>query len=398
MRAGVRSRLAMIAALGGLALAGAPAALADPIPLAPDDEDSFTARVDRIAFQASTTDILAPYPGRMNFYVARVAETGSNGVLSRPIDSFFAGPDAGNPPVYEARPDPDTSWPNRPGTYYWQAVYHNCAFADPNCFGPIRSLTIEPLPPPSQTSPADDATIPYGGEATFSLQDVPSYRRVGTRISIEFSKSTDRRPDGTFANQYLVARPAALGEGVYEYGATEEITERAGTYYWIVERFDCSAEADCYVTDGEIRSFTVAPPVPGLAPNTSFTRHPPRRTRKRRVRFAFSSSIPGATFQCFYTGGWSTCRSPQRFRRLKPGRYRFKVRAVVDGRRDPTPATWWFRVLRRRLRSAFGRTKPSTRGGTDGPAAGSTKRLGRRRLCGRRRLRRRTGPAATAGC
>ena len=336
----------MIAAVGGLALAAAPQALADPVLLAPADEAEFTARVDRLVFQAR--DETVPAAGRVNFYVSRSSATASDGVLSNPIDSFSAGPDASVPPVYEAGPGSLASWPNRPRIYHWQAVYNNCFFADPNCFSEVRELTIDPLPPPTHTSPADGATIPYGGKATFSVQDVPSYRRADTRIDIEFSRSTDLRPSGRFANPYLLARPGPLGGGVYQYRANQQITDRPGTYYWIVDRFDCSAEADCYVTDGEIRSFTVAPPVPALAPNTVLNGHPPRRTRRRRVRFEFSSTMPDASFQCYYSSGWSRCRSPQRFRRLKPGRYRFKVRAVANGKRDQTPATWRFRVLRRR--------------------------------------------------
>src|SRR6185295_14644443 len=183
---------------GGLALAATPEALADPIPLAPDDGATLTARVDQPAFQASTA--LSPAPTRIDFYVARSAAA----VLSSPIDSFSAGPDASLPPVYGAGPDSDAGWPNKPDTYYWQALYHNCALADPNCFSPIQSLTIEPLAPPTQTSPEDDAKIPYGADATFTVQDVPSYTRDGTRIYIEFSKSTDLAPDGTFANRYLL--------------------------------------------------------------------------------------------------------------------------------------------------------------------------------------------------
>jgi hypothetical protein len=343
IRAGVKARLAALAAVGGLVLVATPQALADPIPLAPDEGATFTARVDRPAFQATTA---RKKPLQMDFYVSRSADA-VGGVLSSPIDSFSAGPDASLPPVYAAGPDPDAGWPNKPGTYYWQALYHNCALADPKCFSLIRSLTIEPLAPPTQTSPEDGATIPYGADATFQVQDVPSYTRDGTRIYIEFSKHTDLDPDGTFADRYLLVQPSSVGEGVYQHQATEPITDRAGTYYWMVERLDCSAEPDCDVTDGEIRSFTVAPPVATGPPNTFFTRHPARRTHKRRVRFAFSSTVSGASFQCFYTGGWSRCRSPQRFRHLKPGRYRFKVRAVANGKRDPTPASWLFRVVRR---------------------------------------------------
>jgi hypothetical protein len=344
----VRARLAIVAAVGGLALTGVPEALADPSPVAPVDGAVFTARADQITFQASTA--VSPSPDRIDFYISKGTETGSDGVLSNPIDSFYAGPDAGVPPVYEAGPDSDASWPNKPGTYHWQAVYHNCAFADPNCFSsPIRSLTVNPLAAPTQIVPDEGATIPYGGQATFSVQDVPSYTHDGTRLYIEFSEGTDLSPDGTFADPDLVARPTSVGEGTYEYRLTQPFTQAPGTYYWIVERFDCSADGpdDCYVTDGQIRPFTVAAPVAGRKPNTIFTHHPARRTHRRRVRFAFTSSIPGASFRCFYTGGWSPCRSPQRFRHLKPGRYRFKVRAVANGKWDPTPASWMFRVVRR---------------------------------------------------
>jgi hypothetical protein len=343
----VSARLAIVLAIGSLALAAASEALADPIPVAPDDGASlFTARVDQITFQASTNAI--PDPSRMDFYVSKDNQVDSDGVLLNPIDTFNAGPVGGPPPVYGASRGSDANWPNKPGTYYWQAVYHDCSQADPNCFGPIRSLTLNPLPPPTQISPADGATIPYGGTMTFSLQDAPSYAHDGTHLNIEFARSTDLDADGTFAHPYFSAKPTSSGGSTYEYQFEQPFSQTPGTYYWIVERFDCAAEPnDCYVTNDQIRSFTVAPPVVGGTPNTRLTHHPGRRTHRRRVTFRFSASLPGASFQCFYTQGWTPCRSPQRFRHLKPGRYRFKARAVVNGHKDPTPAWWLFKVVRR---------------------------------------------------
>ena len=297
----------MIAAVGGLALAGAPEALADPIPLAPADGAEFTARVGQITFQA-TVDRSCPPRFRARWTSASPGSTS-------PADSSRARsttsppvPIAALPPLYQAGPDSDANWPNRPGTYYWQARYDNCALADPNCFSPIQSLTIEPLAPPTHRFPADDATIPYGGEAIFSVQDVPSYTRDGTRIDIEFSKSTDLSPDGTFADPERVVRPASVGGGVYRYHSATSINERPGTYYWIVERFDCSAEPRL-LCDGRRDPLLHRGPSgrQAPAPNTTLTRHPGRRTRKRRARFAFVSSLPGSSFQCHYTGGWSRC-------------------------------------------------------------------------------------------
>jgi hypothetical protein len=87
------------------------------------------------------------------------------------------------------------------------------------------------------------------------------------------------------------------------------------------------------------------PPATGGAPQTTLTAHPPHRTHGRRAFFAFRSSLAGSSFECLYSGGWRNCRSPQRFAGLLAGyRYLFKVRAVKDGVKDPTPAVWSFRV------------------------------------------------------
>jgi hypothetical protein len=81
-------------------------------------------------------------------------------------------------------------------------------------------------------------------------------------------------------------------------------------------------------------------------PNTIIGRHPHHRIHKRKVAFTFSSDISGVSFQCLYADGWKKCHSPLTFRHLSPGRYRFKVKAVVNGVADPTPATFTFRVRR----------------------------------------------------
>jgi hypothetical protein len=351
MSSTVKARVAIVLGVGSLALAAAPAALADPTPLAPADGASFTARVGQITFQASSA--VSPSPGRIDFYVSRDSLVDPDGLLSNPFYTTHAGPDTGVPPLYTAGPDSDVDWPNKPGTYHWQPVYHDCSQADPNCFAPPQSLTINPLPAPTQNGPATGVTIPYGGHRSFSVHDVPSYARAGTRLYIEFSRSTALDPDGTFANRYLLAPPDPAAGSTYTYRFGRPFTKAPGTYYWLVERFDCAAEPDCFVTDDSIRSFTVAkrpPPTSQPAPKTYLTRHPPHRTHRHRVRFAFTSNVHRARFQCYYTGGWTHCSSPERFRHLKPGRYRFKVRAVAHGKRDRTPSKCFFRVVRRHHR------------------------------------------------
>lgn len=98
-------------------------------------------------------------------------------------------------------------------------------------------------------------------------------------------------------------------------------------------------------------------------PNTKVGKAPKRVVKvvsgKAKVTFTFSSSIAGSTFQCRLVkapvgkakkkktpvGSFSSCRSPKVLK-LAPGKYRFAVRAVVNGAADPTPAERAFKVLR----------------------------------------------------
>jgi streptogramin lyase len=105
----------------------------------------------------------------------------------------------------------------------------------------------------------------------------------------------------------------------------------------------------------------LTPPLP-KEPRTRIDRAPGAKvttTKKRaRVRFRFSSPDAGSTFECRVrrlaskktakaskAPKFSACKSPKAYR-LRPGRYRFEVRAVLAGRRDATPAKRGFRIVR----------------------------------------------------
>jgi hypothetical protein len=86
------------------------------------------------------------------------------------------------------------------------------------------------------------------------------------------------------------------------------------------------------------------------APETTIVKGPKARTHRRTAKFRFVSSEPGSTFQCKLDARkFKPCLSPKKYKRLKPGRHVFEVRAIDPaGNRDKTPATWRFRVLPRR--------------------------------------------------
>ncbi|HTT95369.1 MAG TPA: hypothetical protein VMF55_11905 [Solirubrobacterales bacterium] len=98
-------------------------------------------------------------------------------------------------------------------------------------------------------------------------------------------------------------------------------------------------------------------------PDTLFGKVPKQVVKtgaaKATVKFTFSSTVPGSTFQCSLTrlsahkkkrataskAGFAGCGSPKVLK-LAPGRYRFAVRAVAAGAVDATPAKKAFRVVR----------------------------------------------------
>ena len=93
-------------------------------------------------------------------------------------------------------------------------------------------------------------------------------------------------------------------------------------------------------------------------PSTEIDRTPDRkleakgRKGKAKARFKFSSSAAKASFECSLRPKakkprFKDCESPAVYK-LRPGKYRFAVRAVLAAKRDKTPATFTFKVVRKK--------------------------------------------------
>lgn len=91
------------------------------------------------------------------------------------------------------------------------------------------------------------------------------------------------------------------------------------------------------------------PPVDSTAPETTITKKPKKRTKKRKAKFAFSSNEAGSTFECqLDKKAYKPCSSPYKHR-VKRGKHRFRVRAIdAAGNVDPTPAKRSWKVKRRK--------------------------------------------------
>jgi hypothetical protein len=86
-------------------------------------------------------------------------------------------------------------------------------------------------------------------------------------------------------------------------------------------------------------------------PETSITEHPRRKAKKTKARFAFTSSVPGSTFECSLDGrAFSPCGSPDAFK-VKRGRHTFAVQARGPlGNADSTPASYEWKVKKKKRR------------------------------------------------
>jgi len=131
-----------------------------------------------------------------------------------------------------------------------------------------------------------------------------------------------------------------------------------GTLWITLQKNEAKGVASSVVKVSGVLSETTNPPPPPPAPQTKISKGPKKvvKTKKKtaKVKFRFSSSTAGVSFQCALTklkgkktkaAAFKGCKSPKVYR-LGPGRYRFQVRAVNGGVPDPTPAVRKFKIVR----------------------------------------------------
>ena len=89
-----------------------------------------------------------------------------------------------------------------------------------------------------------------------------------------------------------------------------------------------------------------------MTPNTVMNKTPKKTTkttkRKVKVSFQFSSTVAGSTFACSIDGkAFAACTSGVKYK-LKAGKHTFAVRATAGGSTDPTPATYSFKIKKKK--------------------------------------------------
>jgi hypothetical protein len=210
--------------------------------------------------------------------------------------------------------------------------------------------------PPTQTGPADGATFTAGDTITFQAQ--VGTTTPGAPPDVVFFVSRQDDPMAAPIDQLTSGPPGGdPTTATYSASTTDDKAwpQKPGVYHWQAASQDCTiigaTPPNCYEPSSTgPQSFTInSKPASSVnSPddlNTFFDKHPKHRTHHRKVSFFFSSNVTGAHFQCFYANGWAKCKSPHVFHHLRPGRYKFKVRAKANGVKDKSPASFVFRIL-----------------------------------------------------
>ena len=87
----------------------------------------------------------------------------------------------------------------------------------------------------------------------------------------------------------------------------------------------------------------------GGGPDTDIDKGPKKKTSKTSAKFKFSSPDAGADFECSLDGKkFKACSSPLKLKKLKMGKHVLKVRAVVDGAEDGSPASYKWKVVKKK--------------------------------------------------
>jgi hypothetical protein len=81
------------------------------------------------------------------------------------------------------------------------------------------------------------------------------------------------------------------------------------------------------------------------APKTTITKAPKAKTTSTTAKFKFKSNEGGSKFQCkLDKGKFKSCKSPKTYKKLKPGKHVFKVRAIDKAGNIGKPAKRKFTI------------------------------------------------------
>jgi len=212
----------------------------------------------------------------------------------------------------------------------------------------------------------DNSTTTFSAKATDVSSNESACSAPGTNGTITYVEDSappqaiiDSGPSGPTANRTptfafhatdafppgdVIAFACSIDTGTANFGGcsgggtdTPSAPLADGAYTFRVRAIDAVGNASVATRDFSVKT---------TPPETTITKGP-KKTKKRRPKFKFAASEPGATFRCqLDRGKFAPCSSPFRPPKLGFGKHVLKVIAVDSlGNSDPTPAVRKFKVL-----------------------------------------------------
>ena len=203
-------------------------------------------------------------------------------------------------------------------------------------------LIADQFPPDAVTADFTNTSIgtniiPSGGAACFQALDCVAWGNI--------------TPTGLAALPSPAGTPAAPGGITNGSSFVRSISPGCATLFQLSDDTNDSATDFSLNADPNPRPNSVAPtetPCVAPTPQTSIDHGPALKLKGKTAKFKFSSPDAGATFQCkLDKKPYKSCTSPLKLKKLKLGKHVFRVRAVLGGTPDPTPATYSFKRIKK---------------------------------------------------
>lgn len=234
---------------------------------------------------------------------------------------------------------------------------------------PTYTSTFAPFSAPRLFTPIDSNT--YDVEFVLNGTDDPAgtsgFGVVFSDVNVDGQTSIEYfAPNGRSFGSFDV--PATNGDQTFSFlgvGFDEgeqigsvRITNGTAAIAEGVNDIDQGGTNDLVVNDDFLLAETVPADLrPPRAPKIRRRAAPDRKEQSRRARFRFRTR---QETECRLTkkgktnrrekrrDQWRPCDSPQRYKRLRPGKYVFKVRAIDPSLNTSKPARWSWKVQKRR--------------------------------------------------
>jgi hypothetical protein len=224
--------------------------------------------------------------------------------------------------------------------------------ADPGSF--FTSWSVSCAPSPTKTVNRNVCSLLMGSAksvtATFATSPDAVAPSPAPVLSASNVKSYSLKltwtgsADATWLGGYEIYRNGILYSRVGPGATTANLINQLcqTDYAFEVRAFDSANETASNSVNVHTGKCTPANP-----PNTILHVWPQRTTRSRIAYFHWGSNRAHVRYQCrLDKGKWKKCFPGKTYKRLKPGKHVFRVRAYDAAGKDKTPATWRWTIRR----------------------------------------------------